>query len=276
MQQSTADRASPLGFTAPQEPATRSFRTFRVIMALILREIGSRDSRSSLGFLWAFIEPIGTVIILAFAFSITLRSPRLGTNFPLYYVTGVVPFHMYSQCASKVSGSIRFSRQLLGFPSVTVLDALFARFILNYVISALVFVTLTGIIIWYYDLRVNVNVESVGLSIAMAGALALGIGTFNSVLFLAWPTYENIWGMFSRPMFLASGVLFLIDDLPDYIFNILWWNPAAHVVAEMRHAFFPSYDAGWVSPFYVFAISGGLFLIGLITLHRFVYDALDR
>ena len=245
-------------------------------MALILREIGSRGSRSSLGFLWSFIEPIGTIILLSFAFAITVRTPRLGNNFPLYYVTGVVPFHLYSQTAGKVAGSIRFSRQLLGFPSVTVLDALFARFILNYVIDVLVFVSLTALIIWYYELRVNIDIASAALSLTMAGALALGVGTFNSVLFLAWPAYENIWGMFSRPLFLASGVIFLINDLPDYIFRILWWNPAAHVVAEMRHAFYPGYDYSFVSPAYVFLFSALTFLVGLITLHRFVYDALDR
>ena len=95
-------------------------------------------------------------------------------------------------------------------------------------------------------------------------------------LFLAWPTYENIWSMFSRPLFLASGVIFLIDDLPDPIFHILWWNPVAHVVAEMRHAFYPGYGTSFVSPGYVFLIAGISFLIGLISLHRFVYDVLDR
>ena len=275
MQHSTADQDGPAVFRPAQEPKTRRFRSFRVILALILREIGSRESRSSLGFLWAFIEPIGTIIILSVAFSLMIRTPRLGDNFPLYYVTGVVPLHMYTRSSGKVATAIRFSKQLLGFPSVTVLDAMFARFILNYVIDILVFISLTSLIVYYYQLRVNVDVFAAILSLTMAGVLGLAVGTFNSVLFLAWPTYENIWSMFSRPMFLASGVMFMIDDLPEYIFRIVRWNPAAHVVSEMRHAFFPSYNPSFVSPFYVFVVSGCLFLIGLITLHRFVYDALD-
>ncbi len=245
-------------------------------MALILREIGSRDSRSSLGFLWSVIDPIGTIILLSFAFSIIMRTPRLGTNFPLYYVTGVVPFHLYSQISNRVAGSVRFSRQLLGFPSVTVLDALFARFILNILIDVLVFIVLTWGILAYYHLRVYIDVQSAMLSIAMAGALALGVGTFNCVLFIAVPSYENLWSMISRPLFLASGVMFLINDLPAPVFHILWWNPAAHVVGEMRHAFFPGYDAAYVTPAYVFLFSLTAFVIGLVTLQRFVFDALDR
>ncbi len=276
MQPTTADPVDFAPIRPPQEPKARRFRTVRVVMALILREIGSRDSRSSLGFLWSIINPIVTVVILSIVFSLFTRTPRLGTNFPLYYMTGIVPFHFYSQISKSVSGSIRFSRQLLGFPSVTVLDTLIARFLLNYFINIIVFIILSYTIIHYYDLRVSVELLPVIESLTMAGALAIGIGTFNSVLFVMFPAYENVWGMFSRPLMIASGVLILIEDLPDWLFNFLWWNPAAHIVAEMRHGFYPFYDTGWVSPFYVFMVSGITFVLGLLSLQRHVYDALDK
>jgi capsular polysaccharide transport system permease protein len=276
MQQTTADPSDLPEIRSAQVPKTRRFRTIRVILALILREIGSRESRSSLGFLWAIIDPIATVVILSLTFSLMTRTPRLGTNFPLFYVTGVVPFHIYSQISNRISGSIRFSRQLLGFPSVTVLDAMFARFILNFMIDILVFIVLAYGIITYYGLRVNIDYFPAITSIVMAGSLAMGVGTFNSVLFMMFPSYENLWSMFSRPMMIASGVLLLINDLPNYLFRYFWWNPAAHVVAEMRHAFYPSYDASFVSPGYVFLFSAIAFALGLISLKRYVYDALDR
>ena len=271
--------AVPDDFAAPrppQEPKSRRFRTVRVVMALILREIGSRDSRSSLGFLWSIIEPVATVAILSIAFALFTRTPRLGTNFPLYYVTGIVPFHIYSQISNRVSGSIRFSRQLLGFPSVTVMDTLLARFLLNYFINIIVFIILSYGVLHYYDLRVNVQMPPVIEALVMAGALAIGIGTFNSVLFIMFPAYDYVWTMVSRPMMIASGVLILIEDLPDWLYNILWWNPAAHIVAMMRHGFYPFYDTNWVSPFYVFMVAGIAFVLGLITLQKYVYDALDR
>ena len=81
--------------------------------------------------------------------------------------------------------------------------------------------------------------------------------------------------MLSRPLFLCSGVLFLINDLPEKYFKYVKWNPVAHIVGEMRHAFYPGYDASYVSPIYVFMVAGGFFLFGLITLQRFVFDALD-
>ena len=106
-----------LAYLSPKPP---KLRMARVIGALILRETGSRDSRASLGFLWQVIEPVVSIAILSVLFSMISRSPPLGTNFPLYYVTGVVPFHLYASIGRQVSGSMRFSRNLLGLPAVTV------------------------------------------------------------------------------------------------------------------------------------------------------------
>jgi len=276
MQQITADQTDFAPPPPAQEPKSRRFRTFRVVSALIMREIGSHDSRSSLGFLWAIIDPIATVVILSLAFGLLTKTPRLGTNFPLYYISGIVPFHIYTQISNKVSGSVRFSRQLLGFPAVTVLDALFARFLLTFLINIVVFIALYNCVVHYYQLRVNLNIEPVIFGVAMAGMLGVAVGTFNSVLFLMMPAYENLWGMFSRPMVVSSGALILINDMPAWLFHILWWNPAAHVIAIIRHGFYPTYDTHWASPSYVFLFCGITFMIGLVTLQRYVYDALDK
>ena len=122
---------APKPFAPPQSPKPPKFRMARVIGALILRETGSRDSRASLGFLWQVIEPVVSIAILSVLFSMISRSPPLGTNFPLYYVTGVVPFHLYASIGRQVSGSMRFSRNLLGLPAVTVVDLIMARFLLS-------------------------------------------------------------------------------------------------------------------------------------------------
>lgn len=276
MQQMTANSDhSPLD-QPPQEPRGRRFRTLRVVAALILRETGSRDSRASLGFLWTLIEPIAAVALLSIAFSLVSRTPRLGTNFPLFYITGVAPFQIYNQLSGKIAASVRYSRALLGFPSVTVLDAILARLLLNTFTNVLVFVALIYAIVTYYGLRLTPDPEAIMLSLAMGAALGLGIGTLNSVLFLASPTYESLWGIVNRPMFLISGVMFLIGDLPEYAFKYLRWNPVAHVVGEMRHAFYPAYDASYVMPGFVFLVAAVTFTLGLIGLHRYVFDALDR
>lgn len=276
MPQTTADLDDPPRRFAPQAAGARRFRTIRVVAALILRETGSRETTASLGFLWTMIEPMAASILMTVVFSFMVRQPPLGTNFMLFYLTGMCSFQMYTSVQGRVSGAIRFSRSLLGFPSVTVLDAILARFLLNVFIHTVEFACLvTGILI-YFQIRDIPDMLSVLLSLSMAAALGLGIGCLNAVLFLASPTYESIWSIAMRPLMIASGVMFLIDNLPDWAFDWLWWNPLVHVTGMMRHAFYPTYDAAYLNPGYVFLVAAVCFVLGLIGLHRFVFDALDR
>jgi capsular polysaccharide transport system permease protein len=260
----------------PQQPRARSFRSLRVISAMIMRETGSRETRTSLGFLWTLIEPVLAVLLLSMAFSVIQRNPRLGTNFPLFYITGYMPFHVFTHISGRVAGSIRFSHALLGFPSVTVVDVLMSRFLLNLFTNVLVFILLIVAVVEIYDLRLAPDLYRVTLSLAMAAALGLGIGALNSVLFLWSSAYETFWGVLMRPMTLMTGVMFPITDLPHFIFQYLQWLPFAHPVAEMRAAFYPSHTPSFISPGYVLAVSAVCFVLGLVGLHRFVFDLLER
>lgn len=267
------DRTPP---TEAQQPRSRRFRSMRVIMALIMRETGSRETRTSLGFLWTFIDPLISILILALTFSIVQRTPPLGTNFQLYYVTGVLPFHLYAHVASRVAGSVRFSGNLLGFPSVTVVDVLVSRFLLNVFTNCLVFVMAVYATIHFYGLRMNPDVYGIMLSLGMAAALGLGVGTMNSVLFLWSSAYESLWSYINRPMSLLAGVMFPISQLPDSVYSYLKWIPMTHFVTAMRAAFYPSVDDRFVSPYYVLVIAAVAFVIGLIGLHRYVFDFLEK
>lgn len=260
---------------APQKIKPPRFRMARVVIALILRETGSRDSRASLGFLWNIVEPMASTVILSVFFSIISMSPRLGTNFLLYYISGVVPYHLYTAICGKVGGSMRFSRNLLGFPSVTVIDVLAARFLLTALTDICIFILMIFAVDVYYALHLAPDMAALLTGLGMAMALGLGIGTLNSVLFPASPVYESVWGVVMGPLMLVSGVMFHIEDMPAPIFDILKWNPIAQIVSQTRHAFYPSYDIAWVSPAYVILIAAICFALGLVGLYRYIFDVLD-
>ena len=75
---------------------------------------------------------------------------------------------------------------------------------------------------------------------------------------------------------LASGVLFQLEAMPSPIDTYLWWNPIAHPIAMMREAFYSGYHAPDISALYVMVVILATTTIGLITLHRFVRDALEN
>jgi capsular polysaccharide transport system permease protein len=260
--------AKPALPLSPPRHVRPRFQRLRVIAALMLRGMGTRSSRSVGGYLWAVLEPLGAVLLLAIAFSILLRSPPLGTSFILFYATGVIPFRFYISIGKQVAGAINANRGLLAYPVVNPLDAIFAQVALSSMTDGLVAILIFSGIALFTDAQFNLDLARVLEAFFLAGLCGLGIGTLNCVLFGFFPTWKNVWSMFSRPMFLASGIFFLYSEMPPAFQSILWWNPMIHVTGLMRSGFYSSYEATYVSVPYVLVVAGSLFLVGGWLLRR--------
>ena len=258
-----------------QTPRSRRWRSTRTIMALMLREMATTYGRSIMGYLWAIVEPVAALALLSVVFGMFLRSPALGTNFPLFFASGFLVFGIYSSVGNSVANAVKYSRQLLEYPAVTTLDAILARFLLNYLTQLMVIFIILGGIILVYDLRVTMDLERVILALLVAGAFALGIGTFNCYLFVAFPSYLQVWAILNRPMFLISGVIFLYDRVPQPYQDFLWYNPLVHIVGLMRSGIYATYEANYVSVPYVLGLSLLLFMTGLYMQRRFLRAAMN-
>lgn len=249
-------------------PARRSFPTLRTLGALVLREMSARYGKSPGGYLWAFAAPLIMILALTVAFGFLQKTPRLGTSFLMYYASGHLVFAIFGQVSGPVTAALRFSRPLLRFPTVIWLDAVLARFLLNALTATAVFLLLLCGIGHFsgHGLRFAPGpiLTAVGLSL-MTG---FGFGVFTCYLFMELPLVARLWRFASRPLFIASGVLFLYEDFPVGLQAALWWNPLIHITSLARSGVFPNYDPGWVSVPYVAATALGLSVAGLFMLRQ--------
>lgn len=250
-------------------------RSVRTIGALILREMGSTYGRSPGGYIWAFLEPIGMILILSIAFSLIVRTPSLGTSFLLFYASGFLPFQIYAKIESKVNGALSYSRSLLAYPRVTWLDAVLARAILNFLTMTMVlFVLLTGILI-ATDSRTVIDLEPIAISIVLMALVGFGVGLTNGVIKGLLPVWKQIWNILSRPLFIISGVIFIYEDLPPVAQDILWWNPMFHGTGLVRSGIYPTYDATYVSLPYFLGFGLLFTAIGLLLMSSHYKRALE-
>ncbi len=260
---------------AQANPHRRRFASGRVILALMLREMTTRYGRSPGGYLWALLEPLGGVLILAIGFSLLVRNPPLGTSFMLFYATGLMPFELFQKISQTTAKSLRFSRPLLSYPAVSWIDAVLARFFLNALTGLTVSYILLTAILLTTDSHSVIDIWPIVTAMALAALFGLAVGCLNAVLIGFWPTWETIWSILTRPLFIISGVLLLLETLPREAQAILWWNPLIHIVGEMRTGFYPMYDANYASLIYVIMVSLTVLTLALILLRRYHRDILD-
>lgn len=270
---STSNVQAPSG--GVRLPARRKMATMRAIMALILREMSTSYGRSPGGYVWTIIEPIGAIMMLSIVFQFLVRSPPLGTSFLLFYALGMIPFLAYGGMSNKIAGALKFSKPLLAYPSVTYVDALVARLILETMTQIIVgFILITGIILWTGS-PVSLDFKAISLAGCMALALGIGVGLTNSFLFSMIPVWSSLWAVLTRPLFLVSGIFFLVEPLPDQYRTIFLYNPLVHIISLMRSGVYATYDATYVSPPYVFTCAIIPAIFGMLMLHRYHKDILE-
>lgn len=258
---------------SPARPAR--FAALRVILALMLREMSTRYGRTPGGYIWGIVEPMAAILFLSIGFSLVLRTAPLGTSFLLFYAAGYLPFNLYLTLSGAIGASIRFSKPLLKYPAVTWLDAVLARFLLNSLTGILITVILIAGILMVVDSQATLNLPPIVEAMVLSMLLGLGVGVINCAISGLFPVWEVIWGILTRPLFLASGILYLFESLPQLAREVLWYNPLIHVVGLMRTGFYPTYTAAHLSPLYVTTVSLILLTMGLLLLGRYHRDILQ-
>lgn len=260
----------------PASAGPRRFATMRTVLALMLREMSTRYGRTPGGYAWALLEPLGAIMVLSLAFSLVLRTPPLGSNFILFYATGLMPFNLYQTLSGAVGKAVNFSKPLLQYPAVTWLDGVLARFLLNSLTGILITTLLLSGILAVTDSRALLDLSPIVEAMMMAMLLGLGVGVLNCALTGLFPLWGVVWSIITRPLMLASGVIFLYDDLPPLAQDILWYNPLIHITGLMRTGFYATYAASYVNHVYVLGISLILLAMGLILMGRYHRDILNN
>jgi len=110
----------------------------RVIWALMLRETLSRYGDYKIGFLWAFIEPLLTVLVLVAIFSAIRNDNPGGMPLIQFMLLGIVSFSIFKDPLMQMTGAISQNKSLLAFPQVTTFDVLISRAFMEVAIAAFV------------------------------------------------------------------------------------------------------------------------------------------
>ena len=265
--------SKPRNTYATPSPSGASIRS---ITALMLREMSTRYGRTPGGYVWAILEPLGMILLLAFAFELLARSPALGTSYILFKATGFMILQVFTTLGGQVGSSLSFSKSLLRFPRVTWVDAIAARFLLNVtVVFVVTFLIITGIIL-IQGLQISISWGPIFLAMGLTAALGLGMGCLNSFLFMQFPVWQQIWAILTRPLFLISGVIILYEDMPPLAQTILWYNPILHLTGMMRDGFYVLYRPSYISLVYVGFWIMIPMVLGLLLLKRHHRNLLSR
>jgi len=261
--------------TAPiTAPPARSFAValkiqIRVIGALIMRELHTRYGRENVGYLWMFLEPMMLASVIGLLHYETGHSEYGGDIKPLPFgVIGYTTFILFRGIVNRAEGAIEANAPLLYHRSVTVLDMVLARALLEF---ASVFMTF-AIIMTLLVFAGLADPPARPLSLMLGWVLMWWYCVAHSLLITPGTYERRTVGRFVHPytyfMTGLSGAFYMMSWLPSGVREWAAWLPTTTIFETVRYGWFESAKDDYCYYGYVSAVCLVATWIGLILMRR--------
>lgn len=227
-----------------------SLTQLQVVHALLLRETKTRFGANQMGYLWAILEPSMWIVMFALIYSAFGRLAPPGMSMIAFLTTGIVPFSLFRDTASRCLSAIEANKGLLFYPQVRPLDLVFARAVLEAATHLVVMALFLGGVAAYEGvLRVADWLETLA-GLALASGLGASLGLLCCGLSVFSPSVERLFPSLIRPLFWISAIFHPVESLPKAFRDVLLLNPLVHAVELTRDGWFPAYRLLHVEPWY--------------------------
>jgi capsular polysaccharide transport system permease protein len=240
---------------------------FRVLHALMMRELITRYGRDNLGVLWLVGEPmIFTLGVTTLWTAAGLAHGGTGMPIVAFAVTGYSSVLMWRNAATQCSGGIEQNKPLLFHRGVLIIDVFLTRIALEIIGATSSFIALSFLFIFIGWMPVpdNVLVVMAGwFMLAWFGAslaLLIGAGTAYS------PIVYRLWHPTAYLLFPMSGAAFMVEWLPTKLQQLVLFLPMVHGVELLRQGYFGSvvrthHDIGYMAECCLILMLCGLYVV---------------
>lgn len=207
-----------------------------LLFFLTWRDIKLRYKQTTLGVLWAVIQPTAPMLIFTLVFGRLVDVPADGP-YPLFAFAGLLPWTFFANAVTNSASSVVASANLITkvyFPRMIIPGAATLAALMDFLIGLGV---LALLMIWY-GVPPHATLALIPLLVALTTILALGVGMFLAALTVqfrdvryALPFLIQFW-MFATPIIFPSRIV------PVGWRWALTLNPMAGIIENFRAALF--------------------------------------
>ena len=241
---------------------------WRVVHALLMREVLTRFGRHNIGFLWLFVEPM--LFTLGVTALWTLAKQVHGSNLPIaaFALTGYSAVLLWRNMPSRTIGAIEPNLALMYHRNVKVMDIFLARLILEAAGATISFVVLSIVFIAMGLIQPPEDVLRVTVGWFMLAWFGFSLAVFLGALNEEYQMVEKLWHPSAYLLFPLSGAAFLVDALPVAAQQTVLYLPMVHGVEYVREGYFGSQFNAHYDLQYMALFNTILLLLGMAQLRK--------
>lgn len=200
-----------------------------LLFRLVWRDVVVRYKQTSIGVLWAILQPFMTMVVFTLVFGKFADFPSKGVPYPIFTYSALLPWTYFASSVALSSSSIVGNKPLVTkvyFPRVLVPLAGVTVPIVDFLLA---FSVLFGMMIWF-GIFPTAAVVLAPFFLAMAYFSALGVGLFLSAVNVRYRDVPYAIPFLMQMWLFVSGVVFAITSLPERWQWILALNPMTAVI----------------------------------------------
>lgn len=206
---------------------------FRVLAE---RDIRVRYKQTVLGFAWAILQPLTTMVIFSAVFGQFAKVPSDGQPYPIFAYAALLPWLLFSNAVTSAAQSLVGSAHLVSkvyFPRLIIPFASTGAALVDFVIASSVLL----LMMIYYGVGWGPNLLFAPfLAIGVVFA-ALGVGTLLSALTTAYRDFRYVVPFLLQTWMFASPVAYPTSIVPESWRWLFYLNPMTGLIEGFRASF---------------------------------------
>jgi lipopolysaccharide transport system permease protein len=200
---------------------------------LIWRDVKVRYKQTILGFGWAVLQPLTTMVIFTIVFSWILSSPSDGFPYPVFTFVALLPWNYFAGAFSRATNGVVAEASLISKVYFPRLIIPLAGVISGFVDLAISFVVLLGMM-FYYGIAPHWGVILLPAFLLLAAATALGVALWLSALNARYRDVGQLIPFLIQTWMYASPIVYPVSRVPKKYLFLYSLNPMAGVIEGFR------------------------------------------
>lgn len=243
-----------------------------LILSLSKNDFKTKYAGSYLGIVWAFIQPVVTILVYWFVFSVGLKAGNVSDYpFVLYLVSGIIPWFFFQDALNGGTNALIEYNYLVKkvvfkisiLPIVKIISALFVH--LFFVAFALILCACYGYIPGLHTLQIFYYSACTFL-------LSLGLVYATSAIVIFFRDLTQIISIFLQVGVWLTPIMWDLNMLADYpwAMKLFKLNPMYYIVSGYRESMLGNvwFWEHWGWTLYFWVVTVALFAVGTIIFKR--------
>ena len=207
-----------------------------LLYLLSLKELRTRYRKSVLGWAWSLLNPISQMVIFSFVFLVVFNQvapigdPSGIQNFPLYFLSGLLPFQFFAISVTVAIGGVEGNASLIkkvAFPhehlvySVVVAQAV--TLAIELVVLAIALLIAGNIVFPWLPVMVVLMM----LMAMFISGVALALSAMN----VFYRDINYLWGIVAQLLFYATPIIYTSDVIENPTLRAITnWGPTGSFI----------------------------------------------